>query len=128
MQVARASLGVAVVNGQIYAIGGVVDPPSWVQCTSTNEKYDPATDRWVFKASMPTSRASFGIAVYNNKIYCIGGTTDVKNGQYVVSGVNEIYDPATDKWETKASMPTARVGVTANVVDGKIYLLGGNSV
>ena len=127
MHVARASLGVAVVNGQIYAIGGVIDPPSWVQCTNANEKYNPATNTWVFKASMPTSRASFAIAVYNNKIYCIGGTTGTQSGQYMASSVNEVYDPVTDTWETKAAMPTPRVGVTASVVDGKIYLIGGDS-
>jgi hypothetical protein len=127
MHVARASLGAAVVDGQIYAIGGVTDPPSWVQCTNTNEKYDPAADRWVFKAAMPTPRASFAIAVYNSKIYCIGGTTGAKNGSYVASGVNEVYDPASDTWTTKTGMPTPRVGVTASVVDGKIYLIGGDS-
>jgi len=127
MHVARASLGVAVVNGQVYAIGGVTDPPSWVQCTNANEKYDPTADRWVFRAPMPTPRASFATAVYNNKIYCIGGTTGAKNTQNVASNVNEVYDPAKDAWTIKASMPTARVGVTASVVDGKIYVLGGNS-
>ncbi len=127
MQVPRASLGAAVVEGKIYAIGGVTDPPSWVQCINTNEKYDPAADKWVFKASMPTPRASFATAVYNNKIYCIGGTTGAKEGQYAASGVNEVYDPATDTWATKSAMPTPRVGVTASVVDDKIYLFGGNS-
>jgi len=127
MQVARANLGAAVVNGQIYAIGGVLDPPSWIQCTNVNEKYDPETNTWSFQTSMPTPRASFAIAVCDNKIYCIGGTTGVKDGKYVTSNTNEVYDPETNSWSTKASMPTARIGVNANVIDGKIYLIGGNS-
>jgi N-acetylneuraminic acid mutarotase len=127
MQVARSSLGAAVVNDQIYAIGGVLDPPSWIQCTNINEKYNPALNTWIFKASMPTARASFAIVAFNNKIYCIGGTTGVKNGQYVASEANEVYDPQIDTWTTKASIPTPRVGVTASVVEGKIYLIGGNS-
>ncbi len=127
MQVARASLGAAVVEGKIYAIGGVVDPPSLVKCTNINEQYDPAADKWVFKASMPTPRASFATAVVDNKIYCIGGTTGTKDGIYAASGVVEVYDTATDTWATKSDMPTPRVGVTASVVDGKIYLIGGNS-
>ncbi|MBM4400374.1 MAG: hypothetical protein FJ045_00305, partial [Crenarchaeota archaeon] len=52
--------------------------------------------------------------VCQNKIYCIGG------------GVNEVYNPATDTWETKTPMPTARASLQANVVNGKIYLIGGN--
>jgi N-acetylneuraminic acid mutarotase len=69
---------------------------------------------------MPTSRSNFGAAVYQNKIYCIGGSNE-EGG----IGVNEVYDPSTDTWETKTPMSTARSGIQANVVDGKIYLIGG---
>jgi hypothetical protein len=126
MQVARAGLGVVAVNEKIYAIGGTVAggqyPPdaSGGGFVGTNEEYDPATDTWIFKASMPTPREGFATAVYQNKIYCIGGITN--SG---VTGVNEVYDPATDTWENKASIPTVRAGPQANVVDGKIYFIGG---
>ncbi len=122
MQVARDDLGVAVVNGKIYAIGGRVDDG----VVGTNEEYDPATDTWSFKKSMPTPRDDFGIAVYKDKIYCIGGSRD---GGYFsndsIVGVNEVYDPATDTWETKEPIPTSRRGLGANVVNGKIHLIGG---
>jgi N-acetylneuraminic acid mutarotase len=118
MHVARSGLGVAVVNGKIYAIGGA----SSSGFLATNEEYDPATETWTFKAPMPTPRSSFGIAVYQNKIYCIGGY--IPGG---ATGVNEVYDPATDTWETKASMPTPTLNLQANVVNGKIYLIGGNT-
>jgi len=134
MQQARSGLGVAAVNGKIYAIGGVISsgfvpssPGSAVyagktpaEVTGSNEEYDPATDTWTYKAAMPTPRAVFAIAVYQNKIYCIGGKT---SDDY--TGVNEVYDAATNSWETKTSMPTARSWLTANVVNGKIYLMGG---
>jgi len=129
MQVARSALGVAAVNGKIYAIGGsnqsgyapsmpgysVLDIKHNVD---TNEEYDPATNTWTFKKPMPTPRMHFAIAVYQNKIYCIGGYTS--DG---VTGLNEVYDPATDTWETKTSMPTARRRLTANVVGDKIYVI-----
>jgi hypothetical protein len=112
MKVARSGLGVAVVNGKIYAIGG--NTQSGI--VGTNEEYDPETDTWTYKTPMPTPRDGFGIAVYRNKIYCIGG---------VNCNATEVYDPATDTWETKASMPTARWQLEANVVNEKIYLMGG---
>jgi len=131
MQQARGRLGVAVVNGKIYAIGGDRGsifgyPADFIysgtnQVVGTNEEYDPETDTWTYKASMPTPRQYFGIAVYENKIYCIGGYT---NETHSVTGVNEVYDPATDTWETKTSMPTPR-NVAASVVNGKIYCIGG---
>jgi N-acetylneuraminic acid mutarotase len=121
MQTARAQLGVAAVNGKIYAIGGgnnsVTGGPNVL---NVNEEYDAATNTWTTREPIPTARHSFGIAVYQNKIYCIGGST---NGPHLA--VNEVYDPATNSWETKTSMPTARAGLTANTVNGKIYLMGG---
>ncbi|HDQ06394.1 MAG TPA: hypothetical protein ENN36_06715 [Candidatus Bathyarchaeota archaeon] len=129
MQQARGRLGVAVVKGKIYAIGGDRGsifgyPADFIysgtnQVVGTNEEYNPETDTWTYKASMPTPRKYFGIAVYENKIYCIGGVFNRS-----VTGVNEVYDPATDTWQTKTSMPTPR-HVTASVVNGKIYLIGG---
>lgn len=119
MQVARSSLGVAVVNGKIYAIGGHAENG----IVATNEEYDPATDIWVFKKPMPTPRSYFPIVAFQNKIYCIGGY--LNNGS--VTGVNEVYDPATDTWETREPMPTKRVGLKANAANGKIYLIGGDT-
>jgi hypothetical protein len=129
MQVARSGLGVATVNDKIYAIGGSNNSgsePSLSGYSSlfsthnvdTNEEYDPATDTWTFKKPMPTPRNRFAIAVYQNKIYCIGGNT--KSGH---TAVNEVYDTATDSWETKTPMPSAEAWLTANVVGDKIYVM-----
>lgn len=119
MPTARSRLGVAVVDGKIYAIGGYNG-----SYLNTNEMYDPATDTWTTKEPMPTPRCDFGIAVYQNKIYCIGGEEDIQGN---LTGVNEVYDPLTDTWETKTSMPTPRAQLDANVVNGKIYLIGGRT-
>jgi N-acetylneuraminic acid mutarotase len=120
---ARRGLGVAVVEGKIYAIGGGND---WISpYLGTNEMYDPATDTWTTKASMPTPRTDFAIAVYKNKIYCISGKNDQEDLSGVYTDVNEVYDPATDTWEKKSSIPTPRYGMCTNLVDGKIYIMGG---
>lgn len=117
MPTARTAL-LAVVDGKIYAIGG--------NDSGTNEMYDPATDTWTTKAPMPTPRNFFGMAVYENKIYCIGGTRYSGTGlNYVRYTTNEVYDPSTDTWETKAPMVTARWYLQANTVNDKIYLMGG---
>ncbi len=116
MPTARSGLGVAVVNGKIYAIGGLSgDVP-----VRNNEQYDPASNSWTVEMPMPTARSGFAIAVLNGKIYVIGGT--VGNG---FVGNNEVYDPSTNTWETKASMPTPRSDLSASVVNDKIYLIGG---
>jgi hypothetical protein len=109
MRVPRSSLGVAVVNSRIYAIGGYAENG----VVAMNEEYDPETDTWTYKKPMPTPIAQFAIAVYQGKIYCISGN------------VNEVYDPDTDTWEKKEPMPTPRRGLGANVVNGNIYVTGG---
>lgn len=78
------------------------------------------------KATMPTARFEFAIATYQNKIYVIGGIFAESNGVFSgYTGVNEVYDPSTDSWETMEPMPTPRARLQANVVGDKIYLIGG---
>lgn len=138
MSRARGGLGVAAVNGKIYAIGGCSENGSYSLrplsgFVGTNEEYDPATDTWTVKASMPTPRSNFAIAACKEKIYCIGGALvgfelDEIYHMFEVpvwSGVNEVYDPATDTWETKAPMPVALSTTKANVVSDKIYIFEG---
>ncbi len=124
MPTARSEFGVAVVNGKIYAIGGY-----GYSYLNINEEYDPATNTWATKKLMPTARGSFAIAVYQNKIYVMGGSIgfDWAKEESILCSFNEVYDPLTDTWETKTSMPTNRSQLNANVVNGKIYLIGGRT-
>lgn len=69
MHVARSYIGVGVVNGKIYAIGGATQHGSSPNSLSggfvgTNEEYDPASDTWTYKSAMPTPRHYFATAVY----------------------------------------------------------------
>ena len=132
----RGGLGVAVVNGKVYAIGGSNQSglyPANIRggFVGTNEEYDPVTDTWTYRSPMPTPRSDFAIAVYNNKIYCMGGVVgtekvDVVFSRFVTSAVNEVYDPATDTWETKAYRPNAGMFMQAVVVDNKIHVIDGH--
>ena len=44
-----------------------------------------------------------------------------------VLSVNEVYDPATNKWETRQSMSVPRNHAFAAAVNGKIYVIGGRT-
>jgi len=125
MPTARGDMGVAAAsNGKIYVIGGFYGP-TYVPGTylATVEEYDPATNTWATRASMPTARDGLGVVVASNgKIYAIGGQ-NVTDGYLAIV---EEYDPATDTWATRASMPTARVGLgVAAASNGKLYAMGG---
>ncbi|MGD6806673.1 MAG: Kelch repeat-containing protein [Candidatus Bathyarchaeia archaeon] len=143
MQEARGDLGVAVVNGKIYAIGGSTIQYFYQygvlrnltgEYVGTNEEYDPATDTWTYKSSMPTSRSGFAIAVYQNKIYCIGGYTNGPPSKTYLIGMtpnqtsaNEVYDPSTDTWETMTPTPVPIAYSVANTVEDKVYITSSSS-
>jgi hypothetical protein len=133
MNIARAWLGVAAVNGKIYAIGGSTasgfEPASFPygninadHFVGTNEEYNPTDNTWSYKASMPTPRMSFAIAVIQGKIYCMGGRSVAGDMSGGYTSVNEVYDPATNNWENKAPMPIANGWIDAKVIDNRIYI------
>jgi N-acetylneuraminic acid mutarotase len=84
----------AVLDGKIYAIGG------------SNERYDPATDTWTTLKFIPTPRTNVNVVAYQGKIYCIGGIVSASGpGLYRSLNTVEVYDPVTDSWSSKASVP-----------------------
>ena len=113
MPTPRANFGIAVYRNKIYCISGNV-----------NEVYDPKTDTWETKKPMPTPRSGVGANVVNGKIYVTGGyvhnSSSLTGSSFVP--LNEVYDPETDLWATKAEMPTAEIGFRSAVVDSKIYV------
>lgn len=124
-------------NGKFYAFGGFVPPesgpPAWVPINNTWE-YDPANDSWKELASMPTKRGSAVAATANGKIYVIGGAAlhpgssepslQPTHPHRSVDTVEE-YDPKTNTWSERSSMPTARNHAAVGVVNNKIYVIGG---
>ena len=132
MQVERSRLGVALVKGKIYDIGGDDVYLSGNCLTAygcngkllnTTEEYDPGSDTWTFKAPMLTPRFSFGVAVYKNKIYLIGGKSEYTTNLNMM----EVYDTETDTWTTKTSAPHRITSGASAVADNKIYFLATTS-
>ena len=76
--------------------------------------------RWQELSNLPTARSGLAVAVYENKIYAIGGQTTQG-----VTGVIEQYDVATDKWVIRASKPLPVTDIQAAVIGGQIYVPGG---
>lgn len=137
MPLATHHAAVAAYQGKLYLFGGQIQPqpggPTQVPINNAWE-YNPTADSWKALAPMPTIRTSPVAAEVGGKIYVIGGAS-VYPGQPVVSlgptvphsplDTNEVYDPATNKWETRTTMPTARSHMAVGVVNSKIYLIGG---
>lgn len=103
----------------------------------------PSGETWTHRAYMPTARTNVSVAVVNNKLYAIGGMVRVNAfdsaGLAITSptppflasvydfyvSANEVYDPASNTWTTKAPLPTLRNTFAAAAIGGKIYAVGG---
>ena len=118
MVTARTEMGTAIANGKIYAVGGKNYLTDGI--LDSIEEYNPATNTWYVKAGkIQSPRLGFGTAAANNKIYIIGGSD---NG---CTDKVEEYDPNVDSCTYKASINTARYGLAAIEMNGKIYAVGG---
>lgn len=114
----RASV---VLAGKVYAFGGVEH--GWP--LSKVEAFDPSTNSWSARASMPTTRTGPAAAVVNGLAYVLGGSFTF--GNTVGTTANEAYDPNTDSWVPRAPMPRPRICHSAVALAGKIYVFGGFS-
>lgn len=124
MPTARISARAVVFSTDIYVFGGRKEMRG--EYTQNVVMYDTRTDTWVKKRNIPTRRKGFVAAVVDGEIYIIGGSIyNKKLGKREATGLVEVYDPLTNRWEKRANMPTAREWANAEVVDGKIYVLGG---
>lgn len=122
----RAALTVVTVDGKLYALGG---EQGGIEAGTLNQVYDPATDQWMRLAPMPSPREHLAAAVIGSTIYVVGGRVTEDHHNYWRTTTNsnalEAYDPATNTWRSLAPMPTARGGLGASVLGGKLYVFGG---
>ena len=123
MSIARSSMASAVVDGKIYVIGGAANTDG--MALNTVEEYDPVTDTWAKKADMPTARWEPSAVVAGGKIYVIGGNVRPPYQNTAKVAIVEIYDPVTDTWANGVPMNFPRQKVSAGLVNGVIYTIGG---
>jgi N-acetylneuraminic acid mutarotase len=82
------------------------------------EAYDPASDTWTTRSSLPVERYWPAAGVIADNLYVVGGTGG--DGKTVMA-----YNPATDTWSIAGTVPTERSYLTAGVVNGVLYAVGG---
>jgi hypothetical protein len=128
MQRTRTSFAAGVVNGEIYAAGGVAFPG--FSPDMTTEYFDGAA--WSFVAGVPTDGGLYTRWSYNatsvgsDGLWLAGGRRDADWNVLDHAGY---YSPDTDSWVTSPTVPTlnqARVYTAgATATDGNFYVIGG---
>src|SRR5690349_14581033 len=82
--------------------------------------------QWTRKADAVKKRSECPSIMYKNKIYVFGGFGEYPNFELV----SEMYDPATNKWISRAPFPSGKKVSHQGIVlvDDKIWHIGGRSV
>jgi hypothetical protein len=86
---------------------------------------DSGSQSWDQKQPMPTGRDMHAAAALNGLVYVMAGGVNT----CVATNANEVYDPASDSWQSLAPVPRS-IHLPEAVADdgtGKIYLLGGRN-
>lgn len=138
MPTGRGALAAVAVGNKIYVVGGAKIPSgvrlpnglsarSPVEILATTEMFDTEKKTWTALRPMTLARNHHDVAYLDGKLYAVGGAVGscFPGGWASNVEMNEAYDIASDTWTTGAPMPTARSGIGAAVIDGKIYVIGG---
>lgn len=102
--------------GKVTVVG---DKIYLIECDGKVKEYNPATNSWIIKNQIDELKGTkrfFKLVTINSKIYIVGAN---------FSDILE-YDPATNECIVKAKLPSKRVVGAVTVLNGKIYLFGGN--
>ncbi len=88
-------------------------------------QFDTNSGQWSKGAAIPGNRlrGSTAAAVYNKKIYIVGGNTKGHSGG-AVNWFDE-FDPATGQWKALGNAPDARDHATIAVVGDQLVVAGG---
>jgi N-acetylneuraminic acid mutarotase len=112
---ARAGVASTVLDGKIYAIGGIG--------LSSVEVYDPDLDSWTFATPLPRVVARGAAVTFENKIYLFGGHNE--NG----TDLNQVlvFDNSNNQWSQVSTMPSALTSFKAITFNERIWLIGGSN-
>jgi N-acetylneuraminic acid mutarotase len=117
---ARRGLAVSHANGSLYAIGGTNSSGAAIR---TVQAFNPSTNAWSTKASLPAPRQS------GNGAGTIGGNTIYVAGGHDAAGALTrtlyAYNATTNTWATRANMPVASSCGGSAVISGRLYVFSG---
>jgi N-acetylneuraminic acid mutarotase len=122
----RNHLGSAVYHGKIYVFGGQKEHDGKLVPQDDVHMYDPATNTWTHVTDMPRAfnHIHASVFTYGEYIFTVGGQINHNAGTY-----RDVYayHPTTNTWIRFTDIPAGRMSPVAGVIDGKMYVSGGNN-
>ncbi|XP_017780748.1 PREDICTED: kelch-like protein 12 [Nicrophorus vespilloides] len=107
--VEQCNYGTAVLNNELYVIGGCFNQSLQEVIHPFGFKFNPYTKSWQKIRSMMLERCRFTLNVLNNKLYAVAGATESGNGfDLEATKTAECYDLNRGAWSCIESLPECR--------------------
>lgn len=124
----RFAASAAELNGRIHLVGGWNYDNRNSQSLASHDAFDLASQSYLpgNRAPLAQARNAAAQGVIDGKFYVVGGRAPgIRDDDAQRLASVEIYTPGADAWDAGPAMPTARSGAASAVLDGKLYVLGG---
>jgi N-acetylneuraminic acid mutarotase len=110
----------AAIDGLVYAVCGLTPQGS----SNRLYRYDPRTDTWIERASLPIPGGAdhCNVAAAGGKLFVLGA---IRVGSPFIDGNTWEYDPAQNSWQNVGRMNTPRGASGVAVAGTNIYVAGG---
>ena len=122
---ARSDLGATIADGRLVILGGV----SSGQVLKSASTFDLMTKTWTGLPDMATARHGMAVAVVQQSVYAIAGSTTVDDNDVIVSAEALKLPPRktqpASQWRALPDAPTARLMMASAVLKDKIWIMGG---
>ena len=118
----RTEIAAEHIDSKIYVVGGTGGNG---KITDTVQIFDTKEGIWKNGAPLPFPLDHAGLSSFGGKLYLVGGFEPTPQGRHPTSTLL-VYDPMLDRWDEKSPMPSARAGLSADFVDGIMYVIGGS--
>src|SRR6476661_1516868 len=116
----HSAFGAFVLGGLGYVVGGY----RFNSAGSNSDQlwaYDPTTDQWTQKASLPATRGSMASFALGGLGYVSCGVSGIPNG--TLYNTTLAYDPVANSWLARPALPsTVRFGPVGFVINNKAYV------
>ena len=117
MESCRRGVGVAVLDGMLYAVGG----SDSIHALRLVERYDLRQNRWTRLEDMNQERSSVAAIALRGFLYAVGGYDGIMS---CLSSV-ERYDPNINSWSYVCNMTIPRSMHAVEVYNDRLFVIGG---
>ena len=122
----RNQFSTAVLNDEIYCIGGQFNHDSQQLDQPDVDIYDPVSDSW--RKGPPLhyghSHSEGATFTYGDNIFMVGGNSTSEGGKKGFSG-DVLKLPAGGGWQLVCQLPKPTSSPAASIIDNKLYFAGG---